>query len=127
MKRNFVNTLIAILFGEYSLRKLHALLLCGILAGCATLPATPSERTREDWGALVVAPARFSPQSNIRSFAEGKGAGAAKGAALGSTAGVAAAGLFALAGGPLAVVLAPYLAAGTSAWGTAPLQLSGDK
>ena len=114
MKRNFFDPLNAILFGKYALRELRTLLLCGILAGCATLPAIPSEQTREDWGALVVAPARFSPQSNIRSFAVGKGAGAAKGAALGSAAGVAAAGVFAVTGGPFAVVLAPYLAVVTA-------------
>ena len=97
-------------FAHSALRGLTCLLLCGNLASCASLPATPSEPARENWGALVVAPARFPPQSNIRSFAVGKGAGAAKGAALGSAAGVAAAGAFAVTGGPFAVVLAPYLA-----------------
>ena len=114
MKRNVLDALNAILFANYSLRGLYTLLLCGILAGCATLPAPPSEQTKQDWGELVIVPARFPPQSNIRSFAVGKGAGAAKGAAIGSTAGVAAAGVFAVAGGPLAVVLAPYLAVATA-------------
>jgi hypothetical protein len=110
MKRSFFDLLNAILFGKFALRELRTLLLCVILAGCASLPAISSEQTREDWGALVVAPARFSPHSNIRSFAIGKGAGAIKGAALGSAAGVATAGVFAVTGGPYAVVLAPYLA-----------------
>lgn len=109
-ERNFFDPLNAIPFGRCALRGLGTLLLCGILAGCASLRAIPSEQNREDWGALVVAPARFSPQSNIRSFAVGKGAGAEKGAALGSAAGVGAAGVFAVTGGPFAVVLAPYLA-----------------
>jgi hypothetical protein len=110
MKRSFFDLLNAILFGKFALRELRTLLLCVILAGCASLPAISSEQTREDWGALIVAPARFSPHSNIRSFAIGKGAGAIKGAALGSAAGVATAGVFAVTGGPYAVVLAPYLA-----------------
>lgn len=114
MKRNFFDLLNAILFGKYALRGLSILLPYGILAGCASLPAIPSEQTREDWGVLVVAPATFSPQSNIRSFAIGKGAGAAKGAAFGSAAGVAAAGVFAVTGGPFAIVLAPYLAVVTA-------------
>jgi len=65
---------------------------------------------RQDWGTLVVVPARYPPKSNIRSFAVGKGEGAAKGAAAGSAAGLAGAGAFAATGGPLAVVIAPYLA-----------------
>jgi len=90
----------------------HALLcwlMCTLLTGCAVLPDPPAGSVREDWGTLVVAPARYPPRSNIRSFAVGKGAGAAKGAAAGSAAGLAGSGAFA-ASGALQAVLAPYLA-----------------
>jgi len=88
---------------------IHCWLLCSILAGCADLPAPPAEQVREDWGTLVVAPARFAPQSNIRSFAIGKGEGAAKGAAIGSAAGAVSTLAFATTGAMEAIV-APYLA-----------------
>jgi hypothetical protein len=85
------------------------LLLGSILAGCADMPAPPAEQMREEWGNLVVAPARFAPQSNIRSFAVGKGEGAAKGAAVGSAAGAVSTLALATTGAMEAIV-APYLA-----------------
>ena len=88
---------------------LHSLLLVSVLAGCADLPAPPAESVRADWGNLVVAPARFAPQSNIRSFAVGKGEGAAKGAAIGSATGAVTTLAFA-ATGTLEAIVAPYVA-----------------
>ena len=88
---------------------LRCWLLCSLLSGCADLPVPPAEPVRSGWGTLVIVPAQYPPKSNILSFAVGKGAGAAKGAAAGTAVGLAGAGMFA-AGGPFAVVLAPYLA-----------------
>jgi len=85
------------------------LVMCSILTGCANLPAPPSEPARAEWGRVVVVPARYPPQSNIRIFAVGKGAGAGKGAVAGSATGVAGTGAFAAAGA-LEAVIAPYLA-----------------
>ena len=87
----------------------YCLLLSSLLAGCAELPAPPSDTTRAEWGNLVVVPARFTPQSNIRSFAVGKGEGAAKGAATGSAAGAIGTMIFAT-GGAAEMFIAPYLA-----------------
>jgi len=85
-------------------------LLCSLLTGCADLPAPPVESVREDWGKIAVVPAGYPPQSNIRSFAVGKGEGAAKGAVIGAAAGFGAVWVSAAAAGPIALVLAPYLA-----------------
>jgi len=87
---------------------LNAWLMCFILSACASLPAPPSESVREEWGRMVIAPARFAPQSNIRSFAVGTRKGIAKGAATGAAGGLAFTQAFA-AGGALEAVIAPYL------------------
>ncbi len=91
------------------IQALSGLLWCGLLAGCADLPAPPPESTRAELGKVVITPALFPPQSNIRLFAKGTAAGAARGAAAGATAGLAGAGTFAAAGA-LEAVIAPYLA-----------------
>lgn len=88
---------------------LHWLLCCAVLAGCADLPAPPTELAREGWGRLVIVPAGYPPRSNFRDFAVGEGAGAAGGAAAGATAGLLGSGAFAAAGA-LEAVVAPYLA-----------------
>lgn len=88
---------------------LHGLLLSSLLPGCADLPAPPSDSVRKEWGPLVVAPARFTPQSNIRSFAVGKGEGVAKGAVVGSATGAVSTLAFA-ATGAMEAIIAPYLA-----------------
>ncbi len=88
---------------------LHGLLLLSILVGCADLSPPPAESVREEWGNLVVAPARFAPQSNIRNFAVGKDEGVTKGAAAGSAAGAVTTLAFA-ATDTLEAIIAPYLA-----------------
>ncbi|HKK05102.1 MAG TPA: hypothetical protein VKA50_04570 [Gammaproteobacteria bacterium] len=81
-----------------------------VLAGCAGLPAPPSESMRQEWGPQVLAPARYAPHTNFRGFAAGRKEGAGKGAAAGSVLGLAEAGMVA-ASSPLGAVIAPYVAA----------------
>ena len=74
------------------------------------LPKPPAETSREDWGLVVIVPARFTPATNFEAFAVGKTMGVAKNAAVGAGMGSAGAVAFAAASGPLAVFIAPYLA-----------------
>ncbi len=48
---------------------LYLLLVCTLLSACAHLPPNPTPSERADWGKLVIVPARFPPQSNLRAFA----------------------------------------------------------
>jgi hypothetical protein len=64
---------------------------------------------RMDLDSVVIAPARFTPKSNFEAFSIGKIKGGAKGATIGAGLGVAHVAAFAALGGPLAVILAPYL------------------
>jgi len=87
--------------------------LCFLLSAvtaCAVLPKPPTETSRGELGSVVIAPARFTPATNFEAFAVGKTKGAAKGAAVGVGLGVAGTAAFSVAGGPLAVFVAPYLA-----------------
>ena len=87
--------------------------LCFLLSSvtsCALLPKPPTETSRGEWESVVIAPARFTPATNFEAFAVGKTKGAAKGAAVGAGLGVAGTAAFAVAGGPLTVFIAPYLA-----------------
>jgi len=81
-----------------------------VIIACTVLPKPPTETSREEWDSVVIAPARFTPATNFEAFAVGKTKGVAKGATVGAVLGVAGAAAFAVAGGPLAVFIAPYLA-----------------
>lgn len=84
--------------------------LVSAITACAVLPKSPTETSREAWGSVVIAPSRFTPATNFEAFAVGKTKGVAKGAAVGAGLGVSGTAAFAVAGGPLAVFIAPYLA-----------------
>ncbi len=84
--------------------------LLSAVTACAVLPKPPTETSRREWDSVVIAPARFTPATNFEAFAVGKTKGTAKGAAVGAGLGVAGTAVFAVAGGPLAVFIAPYLA-----------------
>jgi hypothetical protein len=94
-------------------RVLQALLrywvIVSTLAGCAVLPAPPTESSRQSWGHVAIVASPNAPKSNFRYFAAGKASGAVKGATVGTGLGVATAGAFA-AMGTLESVVAPYLA-----------------
>jgi len=88
---------------------LHYWVIVSTLAGCAVLPAPPTELSRQSWGHVAIVASPDAPKSNFRYFAAGKASGAAKGATVGAGLGVATAGAFA-AMGALESVIAPYLA-----------------
>ncbi len=67
-------------------RRWRAPFMVGLLTmtcGCATAPAPPAAEVRQGLGAVAIAPAQYTPQSNFSTYATGKSAGAARGAAEG--------------------------------------------
>ena len=77
------------------------LVVLALQSGCvAVAPPAPSPAVRASLGAVAIVPAQYIPDSNFITFAKGKGAGAAKGAAIegGTTAAIFAIG--AAAAGP---------------------------
>lgn len=95
---------------KHVLRLFWLCFLLSTVTACAVLPKPPTETSRGEWESVVIAPARFTPANNFEAFAVGKTKGATKGAAIGAGLGVAQAAVFAVAGGPLAVFVAPYVA-----------------
>jgi len=102
--------MILINISKYLLRLFWLCFLLSVVTACAVLPKSPAETSREDWGSVVIAPARFTPANNFEVFAVGKTKGVATGAAIGAGLGAAGTAAFAVSGGPLAVFIAPYLA-----------------
>jgi hypothetical protein len=80
--------------------------------GCVTTaPPAPSTAVRDNLGVVAIVPAQFLPDSNFSTFAKGKVAGAAKGAAIGGGTTAVAFAAGAAAAGPVMpfIVLAGVL------------------
>jgi len=87
------------------------------IQGCAvTPPQAPFEQAGTSQR-IVVAPARYDPESNFSTFARGYLTGAGKGAAEGAATGAIAGGVSSLMLGPFAPLVAPFLIAGGAAIG----------
>jgi len=84
--------------------------LLSAVISCTVLPKPPTETSREKWGSVVIAPARFTPANNFEAFTIGKTKGAAEGAVKGSGVGIASAVALTVAGLPYSLIIAPYLA-----------------
>lgn len=78
-----------------------------VSGGCATLPEPPSAAVRASLGRMMVVPLPSRPAGDFQAFAIGTGAGAAKGAAIGSAQGL----LYSFSSGATASGGGPYAAA----------------
>lgn len=84
--------------------------LLSTVISCTVLPKPPTDTSREKWGSVVIAPARFTPATNFEAFTVGKTKGAAEGAVEGAGVGVGAAAALTVAALPYSLIIAPYLA-----------------